>query len=166
MYILCAGTDTQKLINMLESMFGDGPEVDLEDLDTDAVKKMQEEADQAEAAAAKKVGKETISNKNLVITKLPLTPEYGIHPNYIPELVSVHEWCDKKKEKVDKFYYHCHVCQHESQNRSSMLTHTRRCLKTFLVCGTCGKNFISVSGLEEHASKVHSGDLEPKMQTE
>ena len=166
MYISCVGTDTQKLINMLESMFGDGPEVDLEDLDTDAVRKMREEAEQAEVATAKKVGKETISNKNLVITKLPLTPEYGIHPNYIPELVSVREWCNKKKEKVDKFYYRCHVCQHEAQNRSSMLTHTRRCLKIFLVCGACGKNFLSVSGLEEQAGKVHSGDLEPKMQTE
>ena len=121
MYMTCAGTDTQKLINMLESMFGDGPEVDLEGLDTDAVKKMREEAEQAEA---KKVGKETISNKNLVITKLPLTLEYGIHSNCIPELVSVSEWCDKKKEKVNKFYYHCHVCQHELQNCSSMLTHT------------------------------------------
>ena len=80
MYISCVGTDTQKLINMLESMFGDGPEVDLEDLDTDAVKKMREEAEQAEVAAAKNVGKETISNKNLVITKLPLTPEYGSIP--------------------------------------------------------------------------------------
>ena len=147
-------------------MFGDGPEGDLEDLDTDAVKKMREEEEQAEAAAAKKVWKETISNKNLVVTKLPLTLEYGIHPNYIPELVSVREWCDKKKEKVDQFYYHCHVCQHEAQNRSSMLTHTQRYLKIFLVCGACGKNFLSVSGLEEHAGKVHSGDLEPKMQTE
>ena len=166
MYISCVGTDTQKLINMLESMFGDGPEVDLEDVDTNAVKKMREEAMQAGVAAAKKVRKETILNKNLVITKLPLTLEYGIHPNYILELVSVHEWCDEKKEKVDKFYYHCHVCQHESQNRSSMLTHIRRCLKIFLVCGACGKNFLSVSSLEEHAGKVHSGDLEPKMQTE
>ena len=166
MYISCVGTDTQKLVNMFESMFGDGPEVDLEDLDTDAIKKMREEAEQAEVAAAKKVRKETISNKNLVITKLPLTPEYGIHPNCIPELVSVREWCDKKKEKVNKFYYRCHVCQHESQNHSSMLTHTRRCLKIFLVCGACGKNSLSVSGLEEHAGKVHSGDLEPKMQTE
>ena len=49
---------------MLESMFGDGPEVDLEDPDTDAAKKMWEEGEQAEAAAANKVGKETISNKN------------------------------------------------------------------------------------------------------
>ena len=63
MYISCAGTDTQKLINMLESMFGDGPEVNLEDLDTDAIKKMWEEVEQAEAVVAKKVGKETISNK-------------------------------------------------------------------------------------------------------
>ena len=59
MYISCVGTDTQKRINMLESMFGDGPEVDLEDLDTDAVRKMREEAEQAEAAPAKKVRKET-----------------------------------------------------------------------------------------------------------
>ena len=63
MNILCAGTDTQQLINMLESMFGDGPEVDLEDLDTNTIKKMQEEAEQAEAAEPRKSGKKPFRTK-------------------------------------------------------------------------------------------------------
>ena len=47
--------DTQHLIDVLESMFGDGPEVDPEELDTEAVKEMQAEAEKAEKEAAKQV---------------------------------------------------------------------------------------------------------------
>ena len=39
-YVACAGTDTQRLIGMLEAMFGDGPEIDIEDLDTETVQGM------------------------------------------------------------------------------------------------------------------------------
>ena len=35
-YIACAGTNTQKLINLLESMFGDPEEPDLEGLESDS----------------------------------------------------------------------------------------------------------------------------------
>ena len=161
-YLSCAETDTQKLIDILELMFGDGPEVDLEDLDTDTVQKMHVEAHKAKEAAAQGVGKESVSHKSLIIIKLPLAPEHGIDPDYWPGLVMVREWCNKKKEKVDKLYYQCQVCKHELQNRASMLTHTRMCLKIFLVCGICGKSYLSISSIEEHAEKIHDNQLNPK----
>ena len=101
---------------MLESMFEDGLKVDLEDLDTDTVQKMHAKAHKAEEAAAKRAGKESISNKSLIITKLPLAPEHRIDPDYWPGLVTVREWCNKRKEKMDELNYQCQVCKHESQN--------------------------------------------------
>ena len=101
---------------MLESMFGDGPEVDLKDLDKDTVQKMHAKAHKAKEAATKRAGKESVSNKSLIITKLPLAPKHGINPDYWPRLVMVREWCNKNKEKMDKLYYQCQVCKHESQN--------------------------------------------------
>ena len=147
---------------MLEAMFGDGPEINIEDLDSETVKGMQVEAQQAEVDVAHKQGKQSAFNKNLVITKLPLVPEYGIDPDYWLELVQVREWCSKKQDKVDKLYYQCHICKHESQNRASMLTHTRRCMKIFFVCGICNKSYFSVSSIAKHAEKHHDNKLDPK----
>ena len=55
-YIACASTNSQKFIDMLESMFGD---FDLDDLDpqqleTDATKTLCQEAGQAEEASVSK----------------------------------------------------------------------------------------------------------------
>ena len=124
---------------MLEAMFGDGPEINIEDLDTKTFQEMQAKAQQAKSDVAKKQGKPSAFNKSLVITRLPLVPEYGIDLYFWPELVQVREWCNKKQDKVDKLYYQCHICKHGSQNRAIMLTHTRRCMKIFLVCGICKK---------------------------
>ena len=147
---------------MLEAMFGDGPKIDIKDLDTETVQEMQTEAQKAEADVAKKKGKLSAFNKSLVITKLPLVPEYGIDPDYWQELVQVREWCDKKQDKVDKLYYQCHIYKHESQNRASMLTHTRRCMKIFLVHGICNKSYLSISSIAKHAEKHHNNELDPK----
>ena len=147
---------------MLEAMFGDGPEINIEDLDTETVQEMRAKAQQAEADVAKKQGKPSAFNKSLVITKLPIVPEYGIDPNFWPELVQVRQWCSKKQDKIDKLFYHCHICKHESRNRASMLTHTRRSMKIFLVCGICNKSYFSVNGIAEHAEKHHDNELDPK----
>ena len=147
---------------MLEAMFGDDPEIVIKDLDTETVQEMRAEAQQAEAGVAKKQGKPSAFNKTLVITKLPLVPEYEIDPDFWPELVQVREWCDKKQDKVDKLYYQCHICKHELQNRASMLTHTRRCMKIFLVCGIYTKSYFSISSIAEHAEKHHDNELDPK----
>ena len=53
-YVACTGTDTQRLIDMLEAMFGDGPEINIKDLDTETVQEMRTEAQKAEADVAKK----------------------------------------------------------------------------------------------------------------
>ena len=50
---------------MLESMFGDGPEVDPEELDLEVVKEMQVEAHKAEEEAAKKAGRPVVTDKKL-----------------------------------------------------------------------------------------------------
>ena len=73
MYVACAGTDTQRLIDMLEAMFGDDPEIDIEDLDTETVQEMRAKAQQGEAEVAKKQGKPSAFNKSLVYQTTPCT---------------------------------------------------------------------------------------------
>ena len=162
MYVACAGTDTQKLVNMLESMFGDGEDIEIEDLDSDDIQKLRAEAYKAEEEAMRKQGRVSAFNKTIIVKSLPLTPEFGIDDDYWPELIPVHKWDDKEKEKVDKLYYHCRICRkHESQNWASMLTHTWHCMKIFLVCGACDKSYLSVKGLADHVASVHKGILDP-----
>ena len=123
---------------------------------------MPAEALQAKADVAHKQGKLSAFNKSLVITKLPLVPEYGIDPDFWLELVQVREWCSRKQDKVDKLYYQCHICKHESQNRASMFTHTRRCMEILLICGICNKSYFSVNGIAKHAERHHNNELDPK----
>ena len=104
-YLACAGTNTQRLINMLESMFRDGPKIDPEELDTEMVKETHAEAQKAEEEAAKKEGTEPATNKSLIITKLPLVPKHGIDSDYWSNLVTVTECNHKKNKKVEKLYY-------------------------------------------------------------
>ena len=84
----CAGTDTQHLIEMLESMFGDWPDGDPEELDSEVIKEMWAEARKAEEAA-KKEGRPAVTDKTIMVSRLPIAPEFGIDPDYLPELVTV-----------------------------------------------------------------------------
>ena len=93
---------------------------------------MWAEAHKAEEEAAKKKGRHVVADKTIVISKLLIAPEFGIDLDYLPDLANICEWSKSKGKKVDKLYYQCKVCQHEAQNRASMLTHTRKCLKIFL----------------------------------
>ena len=61
-------------------MFGDGPEVDPEELDSEAIKEMWAEAHKAEE-----------TDKTIMVSKLPIVPEFGIDPDYLPELVTIRE---------------------------------------------------------------------------
>ena len=133
---------------MLESMFGDGLKVDPKELDSDAIKEMWAEAHKAKGEAAKREGRQVVADKTIVISKLPIAPEFGIDPDYLPELVNIHEWSKSKGEKVDKLYYQCKVCQHEAQNRASMLKHTRKCFKFILQCKIYQKLYQGVEYLE------------------
>ena len=131
-------------------MFGERPEVKPEELDSEAIKEMQSDACKAEEEAAKKKGRPVVTDKTIMVLRLPIAPEFGTDPNYLPELVTVREWSKSKNKKVNKLYYQCKVCQHEAQNRASMLTQTRRCLKIFLQCKICGKLYQGVGYLDEH----------------
>ena len=116
---------------MLESMFRDKPKVDTEELDLDTIKEMLTEAHKTKEEAANREGRPAVVDKTIVISKLPIAPEFGIDLDYLPELVNIHEWSKSKGKKVDKLYYQCKVCQHEAQNRASILAHTNKCLKIF-----------------------------------
>ena len=90
-YIACAGTNTQKLIDLLEGMFGDPEEPDLEGLESESVKKMWEQA-----AAAEKIDVEASegpipsgSITRIVITSLPVPLEFGLQPEMCPETESI-----------------------------------------------------------------------------
>ena len=81
-YVACAGTNTQKFIDMLESMFRD---VDLDDLDpqqleTDATKILHQKAGQAEKASVSKehgaIPKDKITR--IVVKTTPVPIECGI----------------------------------------------------------------------------------------
>ena len=140
---------------MLESMFGDGPDVDPEEVDMEAMKEMLAEAEKAEKEAATEKGVMSGTAKRVVVTSLPIAPKHSIDIELIPELVTVLEWSACKNKKVDKLYYKCKICEHESQNHASMLTHTRRCLEIFLICGICNKSYRSVDYIKNYIEKDH-----------
>ena len=77
-YVACARTNTQKFIDMLESMFGD---INLDDLDpqqleTDAMKNLHQKAGQAEEASMSKeheaIPKDKITHIIVKTTPVPI----------------------------------------------------------------------------------------------
>ena len=148
-YIACVGTDTQKLIDLLETMIGD---LDLKDtdpkqLESDVTKALRQEAAKAEEAAVSTTHGPIPVNQitHIPITLATLPAEFGIPPESLPETESVKEASAKNPAKrVTKFDHTCKVCQHSLQNKISMLTHTCRCLKIKLVCQICKKKYKSV----------------------
>ena len=124
----CAGTNTQKLIDLLETMFGDQDEPDLEGLESETMKEMWEEATAAKKAniAATEGPIPFGSITRMVVTSLPVPLEFGLQPEMCPETESVKEPSKKDPSKrVTKFYYVCRRCPHSSQNKPSMYTHAR-----------------------------------------
>ena len=94
-YIACASTNTQKFIDMLESMVGD---FDLDDLDldpqqleTDATKALRQEAGQAEEASVSKEHGAIPKDKmtRIVVRTTPVPIECGIPAIRIPESENV-----------------------------------------------------------------------------
>ena len=63
-YLACAGMDIQCLIDMLEAIFSNRPEIDPEELDSDAIKEMWAEAHKAKEEAAEREGRPVIADKN------------------------------------------------------------------------------------------------------
>ena len=120
-------------------MFGDLDlaEVDPEQLESETTKILRQEAAKAEEMAAVAIHGPILAD---LITRVPITmaslpAKFGIPPESLPETESVKEVSSKNPTKrVTKFYYTCKICQHSSQNKVSMLTHTCRCLKIKLFC--------------------------------
>ena len=98
----------------------------------------------------------------MVITSVPIPIEFGIPEASLPETENVKMPSTKNPaKKVTRFYYSCKVCSHSSQNKSSMMTHTRRCLQIKLICNICKKEYESAEGTENHINDVHEGHCDP-----
>ena len=105
---------------------------------------------------------------HVVITSVPITVEFGIPLESLPETENIKVVSTKNLvKKVTRFRYNCRICSHSSQNKPSMMTHTRRCLQIKLVCNICEKEYESSEGAENHINEVHEGHCDPEaMETE
>ena len=158
-YIACTGTNTQRLTDLLETMFGDLDEPDLEELETKTMKQMHAQATSAEEAdivsAEGAIPKGGITK--IMVTSLLVPPEFGLEPEMHPETDPVREISKKyPTKKVTKFYYTCRKCTHFSQNKSNMFTHAHRCLNIKLICPVCEKEFESHDGIKKHINEKHN----------
>ena len=91
------------------------------------------------------------------VTSLPVPLEFRIPPQSLPETESVKERSVKNPaKKVTRFYYICRLCPHFSQNKASMMTHTRRCLNIKLVCAICSKAYDSSEYIRKHINDAHN----------
>ena len=129
----------QKFINLLEMMFGDLDidDINISELETKTTKGLCEEAEMAENASVVAetgaIPKDKITR--VYITSLPVPQEFGIPPDSLPKTENVKERSTRNPDKkVMKFYYACCICSHSSQNKSSMMVHTWRCMNIKLVC--------------------------------
>ena len=128
-YIACAGTDMQKLIDLLETMFGemDIEDIDLSKMEMETTRDLRKEAEATEAASTAVETGATSKDKmtRVYVTSLPVPLEFGIPSQNLPETESIKERSSKNPaKKVTKFYYTCRLCPHSSQNKASMMTHT------------------------------------------
>ena len=161
-YIACAGKDMQKLIDLLETMFGemDMEDIDLSEMETETTQDLCKEAEAEEAVSTAIETGATCKDKTtrVYVTSLPVSLEFRIPSQNLPETESIKERSSKNPaKKVTKFYYTCRLCLHSSQNKASMMTHTRRCLNIKLVCVVCNKAYDSSEYIEKHINDVHDG---------
>ena len=161
-YVVCAGTNTQKLIDLLETMFGDMDidDINLSELEVETTRNLRKEAETAEAASTA-IETGAISKDKIMrvyVTSLPVPPEFRIPPQSLPEMENVKERSVKNPaKKVMRFYYICHLCPHSLQNKASMMTHTQRCLNIKLVCAICSKAYDSSEYIKKHINDAHNG---------
>ena len=162
-YIACTGTDTQKLMDLLETMFGDLDNEDLEpeQFESSSTKALHQEAAKAEEASVATVHGPISSDAvtHIMVISTPILIEFGIPEASIPETKNIKMPSAKNPAKrVTCFYYGCRVCSHSSQNKVSMMTHTQRCLHIKLVCKICKKENESLEGIKNHIGKMHKGN--------
>ena len=152
----------QKLIDLLETMFGDMDmdDIDISELEAETTQNLCKEAEMAEAASmvteTGAISKDKVTR--VYITSLLVPPEFRIPPQSLPEMENVKERSVKNPaKKVTRFYYICRFCPHSSQNKASMMTHTQRCLNIKLVCAICSKAYDSSKYIEKHINEAHNG---------
>ena len=139
--------------------------MDLEKLESKVTKVLRQEAVTREEAAIKTAHGQIPADRvtRILITMADNPPKFGIPPECIPKTENVKEVsAENPAKKITKFYYTCKVCQHSSQNKISMLTHTRRCLKIKLICQVCGKEYESADYAEKHIKEAHRGEYVSK----
>ena len=92
-YITCAGTNTQQLIDLLKMMLGNLDEPDLEELETETMKQMCNQAALAEEAntisAEGAISQGGITK--IMVTSLPVLLEFGLKPEMQPATDPVRE---------------------------------------------------------------------------
>ena len=128
-YVACTGTNMQKLIDLLETMFGDMDmdDINISELEAETTRNLRKEADMVEAASIATetgaISKDKITR--VYVTSLPVPPEFGIPPQSLPEMENIKERSVKNPaKKVKRFYYICRLCPHSLQNKASVITHT------------------------------------------
>ena len=148
--------------SLLETMFRDMDmdDIDISRLEAETTRNLHKEAETAEAASiAAETGaipKDKITR--VYVTSLPVPPEFGIPPQSLPETENVKErYVKNPAKKVTRFYYICHFYPHYSQNKASMMTHTRWCLNIKLVCAICSKAYDSSKYIKKHINDAHNG---------
>ena len=128
-YVACTGTNTQCFINLLEDMFREIDEPDLEDLEMEATKEMRDRATTAEEANVAATEGPLPANgvMRVTVTQLLVPLEFGLQPEMYPETESICEASKKDAtKKITKFYYSCCKCTKLSQNQ-----HVYACSKVF-----------------------------------
>ena len=147
------------MVDLLKTLFGEPEDINPEQLETETTKTLRQQATEAEEAAmkAKHGPLPTDGATHITITSVPIPIEFGI-----PEMENIKAPSTKNPaKKVTHFYYHCQLCSHHSQNKSSMMTHTRRCLQIKLVCKLCRKEYKLTEGIENHINETHEGHYDP-----
>ena len=135
-------------------MFGnlDLEDLDPEELETTVTKTLHQAAAQAEEASVSQEHGPIPADKvtHIEVRTTPVPIEFGISEMSVPdsENVKIPSIANPAK-KISRFYYSCKHCTKSSQNKASMMTHTRRCINIKLVCGGCSKEYDSADYMEK-----------------
>ena len=150
---------------MLETMFGeiDEEDMDPQQLESEETTAQHHEAAQAEEASVSKEHGAISEDKitHVIVQSTPVPIECGIPIISIPESENVKvPLAANPAKKVSRFYYNCKHCAKSSQNKTSMMPHTHRCLSIKLICGGCEKEYDSSEAMERHINEAHKGDVD------
>ena len=138
----------------------DFEDIDIAELETEATKGLCQEAAKAEEAST--VLEQGLIPKDKVtrvaITSFPIPNEFEIPVESFPETENIKEISTKNPaKKLTRFYYNSCIYGHSTQNKPSMMTHTRKCLNIKLVCAVCNKEYDSADYAERHIKDAYEG---------